>query len=194
LSDRPTDHEIAAAERLIAGLINNPTLAPVVASVGLMDEHFPPGMGLRTSFKFAMAGRDCVNAHVASNYEDLYRQVLRRLASLRVVLTVAEAKALAQHLLHPLLGSPELALRGEGRDKRTAKDQAVEFLRNALADGGMMVIELERKARIAGLLKTGQPVSQCRSFRDAKRELGVKSDRKGFGKDAKYHWRLPVHG
>src|SRR5437660_867564 len=117
LSDRPTDHEIAAAERLIAGLINNPTLAPVVASVGLMDEHFPPGMGLRTSFKFAMAGRDCVNAHVASNYEDLYRQVLRRLASLRVVLTVAEAKALAQHLLHPLLGSPELALRGEGRDK-----------------------------------------------------------------------------
>jgi len=185
---------MAAAERLIAGLINNPTLAPVVAMMGLTVEHFPPGRGLRNSFRFAMAGRDCVKAHVASKYEDLSRQVLRRLASLRVELTVAETKALAQHLLDPLLCSPELALRGEARNKRTAKDQVVEFLRNALADGGMMVIELEAKARIVGLLKTGQPVSQCRPFRDAKRELGVKSDRKGFGKDAKYHWRLPVHG
>ena len=149
---------------------------------------------MQTSFRFAVAGRDCVEEHVASKYEDLSHHVLRRLAKLRLALTVAEAKALAQHLLDPLLSSPELVFRGEGRDKRTAKEQAIEFLRNVLADGGMMVIELERKARIAGLLKTGQPVSQCRSFRDAKRELGVKSDRKGFGKDAKYHWRLPVHG
>jgi hypothetical protein len=102
LSNRHTDHEIAAAERLIAGLINNPTLAPVVAMIGLTVEHFPPGMGLRNSFRFAMAGRDCVAAHVASKHEDLSRQVLRRLAGLRVELTVAEAKALAQHLLDPL--------------------------------------------------------------------------------------------
>jgi hypothetical protein len=102
LNDRHTDHEIAAAERLIAGLINNPTLAPVVAMIGLTVEHFPPGMGLRNSFRFAMAGRDCVAALVASKHEDLSRQVLRRLAGLRVELTVAEAKALAQHLLEPL--------------------------------------------------------------------------------------------
>jgi hypothetical protein len=194
LSDRPTDHEIAIAERLIAGLINNSALAPVVALTGLMVEHFPPGRGLRNSFRFAMAGPDCVKAHLASKHEDLSRQVLRRLTGLRVDLTAAEAKSLAQYLLDPLLGSPELALRGEDRDKPTTKGRAVEFLRNALADGGMRVIELERKARIAGLLKTGQPVSQCRPFRDAKRLLGVKSDRKGFGKHATYYWRLPLHG
>jgi hypothetical protein len=30
----------------------------------------------------------------------------------------------------------------------------------------------------------------CRPFRDAKREFGVKSAREGFGRDAKYYWRL----
>ena len=84
---------LGPAERLIAGLINNSALAPVVALTGLTEAHFPPGMGLRNSFRFAMAGRDCVKAHVASKYEDLSRQVLRRLASLRVELTVAETKA-----------------------------------------------------------------------------------------------------
>ena len=33
LTDRPTDHEIAAAERLIAGLINNPTLDPLAVRI-----------------------------------------------------------------------------------------------------------------------------------------------------------------
>ena len=33
MNDRPTDHEIAAAERLIAGLINNPTLDPLAVRI-----------------------------------------------------------------------------------------------------------------------------------------------------------------
>ena len=90
----------------------------------------------------------------------------------------------------------EKATRGEA--KRMAKVNAVEFLRAALADGGMLVTELEARARVAGLLKSGQPISQCKPVRDAKRKLGVRSGRSGFGRGARYYWRLavppPVHG
>ena len=58
----------------------------------------------------------------------------------------------------------------------------------------MMVVDLEVEAMIAGLLKADQSISQCRPFRDAKKELGVVSVREGFGRNAKYYWRLAVHG
>jgi hypothetical protein len=187
-----TEHLIAVAEKLIAGLIRNPRLVPVVVSTGLTDAHFPRGVGLQAPFRFAVAGPECVERHVASNYEDLSHTVLRRLAKSPMTLTVAEARTLAHYLLDPGPDRGELAVRAEA--KCTAKDQAIEFLRRALADGGMLVTELEARARIAGLLKPGQPIGQCKPFRDAKRKLGIKSDRKGFGRTARYHWRLPVHG
>jgi hypothetical protein len=180
----------APSQRLGAGLIRNPALIPVVVSTGLTPAHFPPGIGLQNSFRFAVSGSECVEQHVASKYQDLSRTVLRRLASSRVTLTVADARALARHLLDSSHDRGELAVRTDA--KRTAKGRAIEFLRSALVDGGTLVIELEASARIAGLLKSGQPIGQCRPFRDAKRELGVTSDRKGFGRAGEYRWRLPV--
>ena len=153
------DHRIAAAEQLIAALIQNPTLVPVIVSTGLTDAHFPRGVGLQAPFRFAVAGPECVERHVASNYEDPSHTVLRRLANSPITLTVAEARTLAHYLLDPGPDRGELAVRAEA--KCTAKDQAIEFLRRALADGGMLVTELEARARIAGLLKPGQPIGQC---------------------------------
>ena len=97
-----------------------------------------------------------------------------------ITLTVAEARALARHLRDSSPDRGELAVRADA--KRTAKDQAVGFLRSALADGDIPVTELEARARIAGLLNAGQTISQCRPFRDAKEELGVRSGRSGFGR------------
>src|SRR5579864_6243018 len=93
------DHRIAAAEKLIAGLIRDPRLVPIVVSTGLTPAHFPPGIGLQNSFRFGVSGPDCVEQHVASKYEDPSRIVLRRLAKSRITLTMAEAKALARYLL-----------------------------------------------------------------------------------------------
>ena len=56
--------------------------------------------------------------------------------------------------------------------RRTLSDQrmnAVEFLGAALVDGGMLVTELEARPRMTG------------------------SGRRGFGRAARYYWRLPIH-
>jgi hypothetical protein len=90
-----------------------------------------------------MAGRDCVAAHVASKHEDLSRQVLRRLAGLRVELTVAEAKALAQHLLDPLA----VRIAADRRPRAKAK----RFLHDVLRTGPIQATAVQRQARAFGI-------------------------------------------
>jgi hypothetical protein len=176
LIDRSTDDEIAAAERLIAGLIGNPTLVSVVVSMGLTDAHFPRGTGLQTSFRFAVAGQDCVREHVASEYEDLSHSVLRRIAKLNVDLTVAEVKALAQHLLDPLA----VRIAADRRPREKAK----RFLRDVLRPGPMQATAVQRQARAFGISE--------KTLRRTGKDLGVRIEKTGFQEG--WMWTLPEDG
>jgi hypothetical protein len=67
---------------------------------------------------------------------------------------------------------------------------AAEFLRHALASSALGVPELEVKARKVGLLREGQPITHAKVFKRAKKLLGVKSSRHGFGSSGEWVWQL----
>jgi hypothetical protein len=56
-----------------------------------------------------------------------------------------------------------------------------EFLQNALAGDALGVAELAARARTAGLLGEGQRITHAKVFKKAKKSLGIRSVRKGFG-------------
>jgi hypothetical protein len=84
----------------------------------------------------------------------------------------------------PVVLSADEALRAseDGGDK-TAKAEAMEFLRAALADGSMPAAEVNRMAREHGLT--------AKVVRSAREALGVKIERDGFGPGSKSLWSLP---
>jgi hypothetical protein len=171
-----SDPRIVAAEKLIAGLIGNPMLVPVVASMGLTDAHFPRGVGLQAPFRFAMAGPDCVERHATSDYEDLSHAVLRRLAKSRVLLTEAEAGALASYLLD----TSAVRLAADRRPRVKAK----HFLQDALRQGALRAPTVRRQARALGI--------SGRTLRRAGKELGVVIQKAGFR--GGWTWALPGDG
>src|ERR1700730_16382292 len=75
---------------------------------------------------------------------------------------------------------------------RRSETLVTEFLGDALALGALGVPELEAKARAAGLLGEGQQISHARVFKRAKRSLGIKSLRAGFGARSQWLWQLPA--
>ena len=64
------------------------------------------------------------------------------------------------------------------------------FLRHELAGGPVAVLELERRARQAGLLGEAQRIPQTKAFRTAKTALGIESIRTGFGRGGEWAWKL----
>jgi hypothetical protein len=72
-----------------------------------------------------------------------------------------------------------------------SSETAAEFLCRSLAGGALAVPELEVKAREEGLLRQHQQLQHAKAFKTAKRLLGVKSARHGFGKAGVWTWRLP---
>jgi hypothetical protein len=58
---------------------------------------------------------------------------------------------------------------------------ATEFLRKRLGEGPVLVSELEATARAAGLLGNGQRITHAKPFKKAKKSLGIRSVRNGFG-------------
>jgi hypothetical protein len=66
------------------------------------------------------------------------------------------------------------------------------FLRDALANGALSVLELEAKARAAGLLRENQEIQHAKAFKRAKKFLGIRSRRDGFGLGGKWVWLLPA--
>jgi len=68
---------------------------------------------------------------------------------------------------------------------------ADDFLRRSLAGGALAVSELEAKAREECLLGQHQQLQDAKAFKTAKRLLGIKSARHGFGKAGVWTWRLP---
>jgi len=67
---------------------------------------------------------------------------------------------------------------------------AAEFLRKELANGPVLVSELEASARAAGLLGSAQPITDAKLFKRAKKSLGVRSVHSGFGSAGKWFWLL----
>jgi hypothetical protein len=65
-----------------------------------------------------------------------------------------------------------------------------EFLRNVLAGGALGVPELEAMARAAGLLGEGRRVTHAKVFKQAKKSLGIRSVRDGFGSGGAWTWVL----
>src|SRR6202045_1814163 len=75
------------------------------------------------------------------------------------------------------------------RDRRHSAG-AVAFLKNVLADHGLCVPELEVMARAAGLLGQRQSITHAKVFKKAKKSLGIRSVRNGFGDAGEWLWRL----
>ena len=69
---------------------------------------------------------------------------------------------------------------------------AIVFLEAALAGGAVAVAELEVHARAAGLVWERQRVSDAKTFKAAKKKLGIISRRAGFGRDGEWSWGLPT--
>jgi hypothetical protein len=97
-----------------------------------------------------------------------------------------------EHVAHTADEALNASETREGGD-RTGKAEVVEFLRDALAAGPVDVLDIEQQARTAGLLGDSQRLKQSKPFRAAREEIGVVSDREGFGAGAKYRLRMPDH-
>jgi hypothetical protein len=66
-----------------------------------------------------------------------------------------------------------------------------DFLNRALAGGALAVVELEAKARAAGLLGERQQIQHAKAFKKAKKALSIRSIRDGFGSGGKWAWLMP---
>jgi hypothetical protein len=67
------------------------------------------------------------------------------------------------------------------------------FLKDALAGGAAVVAELEAEARAAMLLGQGQGITHSKLFKRAKKALGIRSIRDGFGPAGEWFWMMPPH-
>src|SRR5262249_5734640 len=63
----------------------------------------------------------------------------------------------------------------------THKDEAIDFLRKALANDPVPVAAVEAEARAARLIGESQSISQSKPFRSAKNVLGVVTEKAGIG-------------
>ena len=66
-----------------------------------------------------------------------------------------------------------------------------KFLRDALARDDVGVPTLEVMARRAGLLGEHQRITHAKLFKTAKKTLGIRSRRAGFGARSQWLWQLP---
>jgi hypothetical protein len=66
-----------------------------------------------------------------------------------------------------------------------------DFLSGVLAGGALAVGDLEAKARAAGLLCEHQQIQHAKAFTKAKKALGIRSIRDGFGRGGKWAWLMP---
>jgi hypothetical protein len=78
---------------------------------------------------------------------------------------------------------------GSAADRSAA---VLAFLKGVLADGELAVADLEVRALAAGLLGERQKITDAKTFKAAKKRLGIKSHRVGFGPGAVWFWALPT--
>jgi hypothetical protein len=80
---------------------------------------------------------------------------------------------------------------GNDVDRAAKRTAAVSFLEDTLAAGRAPVRALESKARAAGLVLDQQTITSAKTFKTAKRQLGIRSIREGFGSSGEWFWVLP---
>jgi putative DNA primase/helicase len=80
--------------------------------------------------------------------------------------------------------------RGDG-SQTSSKMDVTEFLTEILADGPVDVPEVERRARLAGLLGETKRIRENKAFRAARKDLGVQFKHEGFGTGSRYVLSLP---
>src|SRR6476661_6379053 len=73
---------------------------------------------------------------------------------------------------------------------RRSEALVTEFLRDALSVDALGVPELEARARAAGLLGQRQSITHAKVFKKAKKSLGIRSVRNGFGDAGEWLWQL----
>ncbi len=74
-------------------------------------------------------------------------------------------------------------LGGEGSsEEKSAEEEAREFLVEVLGEGRLPSTDVKKEAKAAGIAE--------RTLWNAKRKLGVKAEREGFGPGAVWHWSL----
>ena len=78
----------------------------------------------------------------------------------------------------------------QGMTNRSHSVEVAEFLRSTLAGGALGVPNVEAIARAAGLLGEDQRITHSKAFRTAKKSLGIRSVRNGFGSDGVWLWLL----
>src|SRR6476619_3568187 len=74
---------------------------------------------------------------------------------------------------------------------RRSQATVTQFLRDALAVDELGVPELEARARATGLLGERQSITHIKVFKRAKKSLGIRSLRAGFGARSQWLWQLP---
>jgi hypothetical protein len=67
---------------------------------------------------------------------------------------------------------------------------ATEFLKKGLGRGPVLVSGLEAAGRAAGLLGNAQCITGAKLFKRAKKSLGIRSVRNGFGSAGEWFWLL----
>jgi putative DNA primase/helicase len=91
----------------------------------------------------------------------------------------------------PVVMTANEALRGSDKDEPTAKEDATEFLRILLANGPVKVMDIEKEARSARLLRDDQPISQSKPFRAARQALGIAPFQPKGRRAGGWFWGLP---
>jgi putative DNA primase/helicase len=81
--------------------------------------------------------------------------------------------------------------RGGDGSQTSGKEDVAEFLTEVLAAGPVDVLEVERQARLAGLLGDNKRIRENKSFRAARKHLGILSKHDGFGPGSRYVLSLP---
>ena len=71
-----------------------------------------------------------------------------------------------------------------------SETKVTQFLRDALAEDALGAPKLEVMARAAGLLGQRQSITHIRVFKRAKKSLGIRSLRVGFGARSQWRWQL----
>jgi hypothetical protein len=73
---------------------------------------------------------------------------------------------------------------------RSHSAEVEEFLYSTLAGGASGVLSVEAMARAAGLLGEDQRITHSKAFKAAKKSLGIRSVRNGFGSAGVWLWLL----
>ena len=80
--------------------------------------------------------------------------------------------------------------KGDG-SQNTGKEDVAGFLNELLAAGPVNIHEVERQARLAGLLGETKRIGESKSFRTARKHLGILHKHEGFGPGSRYVLSLP---